>query len=44
MVEAAAEDGTIKRFQAVARVDNPTEVEYFRHGGVLNMVLRELMV
>ena len=44
VVEAAAEDGTIKRFQAVARVDNPTEVEYFRHGGVLNMVLRELMV
>jgi aconitate hydratase len=42
-VEAAGEGGPIKRFKAVARVDNATEVQYFRHGGVLNMVLRELM-
>jgi aconitate hydratase len=42
-VEAAGEDGQVKRFRAVARVENTTEVEYFRHGGVLTMVLRELM-
>jgi aconitate hydratase len=42
-VEATGEDGKVRRFKAVARVENPTEVEYFRHGGVLNMVLRELM-
>ena len=24
------------------RIDTPTELEYFRHGGVLNYVLRNL--
>ena len=41
--EAIGEDGHVKRFKAVARVENATEVEYFRHGGVLNAVLRELI-
>jgi aconitate hydratase len=43
LVEAVGEGGEVKRFRVVARVDNHTEVEYLRHGGVLNMVLRELM-
>jgi aconitate hydratase len=43
VVEAVGEGGEVKRFQVVARVDNHTEAEYLRHGGVLNMVLRELM-
>jgi aconitate hydratase len=36
-------DGETKRFKATVRVDNDTELEYMRHGGVLSMVLRHLM-
>jgi aconitate hydratase len=35
--------GETKRFRAKVRVDNDTEMEYLRHGGVLSMVLRQLM-
>jgi aconitate hydratase len=31
------------RFQALCRIDSDVEVEYYRHGGVLPMVLRRLM-
>jgi len=30
------------RFQAVPRVDTPQEAEYFRNGGILPFVLRQL--
>jgi aconitate hydratase len=39
----ASSGGETKRFRTVARVDNQTELEYMRHGGVLPMVLRQLM-
>jgi aconitate hydratase len=39
----AKSDGEVKRFRATVRVDNDTELEYMRHGGVLSMVLRHLM-
>ncbi|HET9847498.1 MAG TPA: aconitate hydratase AcnA [Candidatus Dormibacteraeota bacterium] len=42
-VEATADDGQSKRFAATCRLDNQTDVEYLRHGGVLPMVLRQLM-
>jgi aconitate hydratase len=38
----AVGDGAEKRFQAVVRVDTPQEVEYFRNGGILPYVLRQL--
>jgi len=41
-VEARA-DGSPKRFGVVARLDNDTDVEYLRQGGVLQTVLRQLM-
>jgi aconitate hydratase len=41
-VEAEGEGG-LKRFGVVARVANETELDYLRHGGVLNMVLRQLI-
>jgi len=41
-VEAKA-DGQSRRFTVNCRLDNQTDVEYLRHGGVLPMVLRELM-
>jgi aconitate hydratase len=39
----ASRNGDTKRFKATVRVDNDTELEYMRHGGVLSMVLRQLM-
>jgi len=41
--EATAAEGGAKRFTVVCRLDNQTDVEYLRHGGVLPMVLRQLM-
>jgi aconitate hydratase len=35
-------DGKIARFPVRCRIDTPTELEYFQHGGVLNFVLRNL--
>jgi aconitate hydratase len=35
-------DGRIARFPVRCRIDTPTELEYFRNGGVLNYVLRNL--
>ncbi|HEX5775392.1 MAG TPA: aconitate hydratase AcnA, partial [Caulobacteraceae bacterium] len=37
-----ASDGRIARFPVRCRIDTPTELEYFRAGGVLNFVLRNL--
>jgi aconitate hydratase A / 2-methylisocitrate dehydratase len=42
-VEARSDGGQTKTFKVLARLDNETDVEYLRHGGVLNMVLRHLM-
>lgn len=39
-VTAKASDGTVKTFQALARFDSEVEVDYYRHGGILQMVLR----
>jgi aconitate hydratase len=32
-----------KEFEAVVRIDTPKEAQYFRHGGILLYVLRELL-
>ena len=37
-----ASDGRIARFPVICRIDTPTELDYFRQGGVLNYVLRNL--
>src|SRR5438445_176309 len=42
-VAAASDDGRVKRFTTRARVDNEIEVGYLRHGGILPLVLRELI-
>ncbi len=42
-VVARGEDGREKRFTAIARVDTPNEVDYYRHGGILPYVLRTLL-
>ncbi len=41
-VTATAADGTTKTFCAIVRIDTPQEVEYFRNGGILPYVLRQV--
>jgi aconitate hydratase len=41
-VTAVKEDGSEIRFRATVRLDTPKEVEYYRHGGILHYVLRQL--
>ncbi|MGH8502102.1 MAG: aconitate hydratase [Gammaproteobacteria bacterium] len=41
-VIASAEDGNKIEFQARVRIDTPQEIEYYRHGGILHYVLRQL--
>src|SRR5665213_3560187 len=41
-IRAIAPDGRETCFQAVPRVDTPQEAEYFRNGGILPYVLRQL--
>ena len=38
-MHARAEDGTIKTFTAIARIDTPEELVAFSHGGILPYVL-----
>nr|WP_236636480.1 aconitate hydratase AcnA [Pradoshia eiseniae] len=40
-VTAVAEDGTEKKFEVLVRFDSEIEIDYYRHGGILPMVLRE---
>jgi aconitate hydratase len=41
-VSAAKADGTTIEFDAVVRIDTPKEADYFRHGGILLYVLRQI--
>jgi len=42
-VRAKPEDGQVKTFTAVVRVDTPEEVSYYQHGGILQYVLRQML-
>ena len=41
-VTAHKADGSAVSFDAVVRIDTPGEADYFRHGGILQYVLRQL--
>ena len=41
-VTAQRTSGEVVEFEVRLRIDTPTEAEYYRHGGVLNYVLRQL--
>jgi aconitate hydratase len=43
-VAARREDGTAVNFTAVVRIDTPQEMLYYRHGGILQYVLRQLLL
>ncbi|MEZ5117012.1 MAG: aconitate hydratase [Candidatus Nanopelagicales bacterium] len=42
-VEAVREDGSVTEFTATVRIDTPGEADYYRHGGILQYVLRSLL-
>ena len=42
-VRLRSEDGKVSSFTAIARIDTPEEVLYYKHGGILPYVLRQLL-
>jgi aconitate hydratase len=42
-VTATRDDGTETTFEALVRIDTPKEIDYYRHGGILRYVLRQLL-
>jgi aconitate hydratase len=42
-VRATDASGKVVEFQAQSRIDTPVEVEYYRNGGILHAVLRQMM-
>ncbi len=42
-VKATSDDGKVKEFKAICRIDAPAELDYYRHGGILEYVLRQLL-
>jgi aconitate hydratase len=42
-VVATADDGKKTEFKARVRIDTPKELDYYRHGGILQYVLRSLV-
>ncbi|GAB5602566.1 aconitate hydratase AcnA [Thermus sp. FJN-A] len=42
-VVARREDGSEVRFQAIARLDTPVEVDYYKNGGILQTVLLQML-
>ncbi len=43
IVCATATDGSVRTFEAMSRIDTPVEVGYYRNGGILQTVLRQMM-
>ena len=44
IAEIIAADGGLKRVPVICRIDTVDELEYFRNGGILPYVLRQLAV
>ena len=42
-VKAAKADGSAVEFDAVVRIDTPGEADYYRNGGILQYVLRNML-
>ena len=43
IVNARRDDGTVKTFTVIARIDTPEELVAYLHGGILPYVLRQLV-
>ena len=42
-VQAKRPDGAVREFKATVRIDTPQEINYYKHGGILQYVLRQLL-
>ncbi|MGH7617584.1 MAG: aconitate hydratase, partial [Gemmatimonadaceae bacterium] len=42
-VRATGRDGATKEFKALTRIDTPEEMNYYKNGGILPYVLRQLV-
>jgi aconitate hydratase len=42
-VRATTAGGDVKQFPVKVRIDTPVELEYYRHGGILQTVLRKML-
>jgi aconitate hydratase len=42
-LEITRKDSTPEKVPVKLRIDTPIEIDYYRHGGILPFVLRELM-
>ncbi len=43
VARARSANGTVTEFSVDSRIDTPVELEYYRHGGILNTVLRSML-
>jgi aconitate hydratase len=41
-VIATSDDDSVTEFRVIVRIDTPMEAEYYRHGGILHYVLRQM--
>ena len=42
-MRAKSQDGKTKEFKATLRIDTPQEVLYYKNGGILQYVLRNML-
>jgi aconitate hydratase len=42
-VKATGTGGSVKKFSAICRIDTPNEIDYYKHGGILQFVFRTLL-
>ena len=42
-LEIKRKDGTLENVPLILRIDTPIEIDYYRHGGILPFVLREIL-
>jgi aconitate hydratase len=42
-VKATSDDAKVTEFKVICRIDIPAELDYYRHGGILEYVLRQLL-
>ncbi|MDQ2656318.1 MAG: aconitate hydratase AcnA [Bacteroidota bacterium] len=42
MITATASDGKVKKFSVISRLDSKIEVDYYKHNGILQYVLRQI--
>ena len=42
-LEIHRKDGKTEKVPLILRIDTPIEIDYYRHGGILPLVLRQLL-